>query len=78
MFGCPSSPTAAHCLVLDDVEWHAVVEEKKAQVLSKENLRISGEMGLISPKKWTPSLADDCLPHQGKRLAEARRLSVRL
>ena len=24
---------------------------------------ISGEMGLIPPKKWTPSLADECLPH---------------
>jgi len=25
---------------------------------------ISGEMGLIPPKKWTPSLADECLPHR--------------
>jgi len=23
-----------------------------------------GEMGLIPPKKWTPSLADKCLPHR--------------
>jgi hypothetical protein len=23
---------------------------------------ISGKMGLALPKKWTPSLADECLP----------------
>ena len=25
---------------------------------------ISGEMGLIPLKKWTPSLADECLSHR--------------
>jgi hypothetical protein len=29
-------------------------------------LGIIGEMGLILPKKWTPSLADECLPHRDR------------
>ena len=45
-------------------------------------LRIPGEMGLIPPKKWTPSLADECLPHRERdspRLGEPhiRRVSAR-
>ena len=45
-------------------------------------LGISGEMGLIPPKKWTPSLADECLPHRERgspRLGEprTRRVSAR-
>jgi len=40
-----------------------------------------GEMGLISPKKWTPSLADELLPHRergSRRLGEphTRRVSA--
>jgi hypothetical protein len=45
-------------------------------------LVISGEMGLIPPKKWTSSLADECLSHRERgslRLSEphARRVSAR-
>jgi hypothetical protein len=39
-----------------------------------EFLGSSGEMGLISPKNWTPSLADESST-PGKRLAEARQAS---
>ena len=51
-------------------------------ILDLGNLGISGEMGLIPPKKWTPSLADECIPHQERgspRLGEphTRRVSAR-
>ena len=37
---------------------------------------ISGEMGLIPFKNWTPSLADRCLPHRERGSPSVRLTEV--
>jgi len=38
--------------------------ESATEISDLGTLGISREMVLIPPKKWTPSLADECLPHR--------------